>query len=160
MTTTTTKLCGHHGAGCEFNLGTCPREQRGPIQRGHQAGAPRDFLCGKPIHCGAELHLLTGQVERNQGAWEPVRYETSRRHAANRVTMIATYVDTKGETHHVRPEHVFRWPPARPRRCTLCQCTAIAEAHGFPVCDYHRTRGEDDPACPACAENRDLFGGE
>lgn len=42
--------------------------------------------------------------------------------------------------------------PTRPndRRCALCRCAAVAEVHGFPVCDYHATRGEDDPPCPAC----------
>lgn len=39
---------------------------------------------------------------------------------------------------------------ARDQRCTLCNCTAVATAHGFPVCNYHRERGESDPACPKC----------
>jgi hypothetical protein len=39
--------------------------------------------------------------------------------------------------------------------CTLCACEAVAEAFGFPVCDYHKTHGEDDPACPRCAVTED-----
>lgn len=39
---------------------------------------------------------------------------------------------------------------ARAARCVLCRCAAVATAHGFPVCTYHQTRGEDGPPCPDC----------
>ena len=41
--------------------------------------------------------------------------------------------------------------PRPPRRgCTLCNCTAVGEACGLPVCTYHTDHTEDDPRCPDC----------
>jgi hypothetical protein len=39
---------------------------------------------------------------------------------------------------------------AHKRYCVLCNCEMVVELYGFPVCEYHRTHGEDDPLCPNC----------
>lgn len=36
----------------------------------------------------------------------------------------------------------------RQQRCVLCDCPAVGEVYGFPVCEYHKTHGEADPPCP------------
>jgi hypothetical protein len=36
------------------------------------------------------------------------------------------------------------------KHCAICDCSATARVFGFPVCEYHRTHGEDGPPCPVC----------
>lgn len=49
-------------------------------------------------------------------------------------------------------EHV----PADPGRCAICRCRATSAVHGFRVCAYHLTHGEDDPTCPTCHHPKEL----
>ena len=97
--------CGCGAAYCDYPVGTCPREPAGPIRRKIETSGPRDFLAGKPIHCGQPLDLLVSR------RWARVRYETATRRtdAHPRGERVAIFIDDTGE-HDVTERHVFRWP--------------------------------------------------
>ena len=95
--------CGCGRAYCDFEVGSCPREPAGPLRRHEQASGPRDFLVGRPVHCGQPLDLLVS------GRWVPVRYETSTRRIGDRAQRVAIFVDDTGE-HEATANHRFRWP--------------------------------------------------
>ena len=42
--------------------------------------------------------------------------------------------------------------PVARKGCTLCNCGAVGERFGLPVCTYHLEHTEDDPQCPKCAQ--------
>lgn len=90
------------------------------IERGRDGGGTRDFLDGRPIHCGSGLELqVTEERYDDYGGytvWSPkgvgVRYEVD---ASKRVVL---YVSVGGATFHkemdaegARPWMRFRWPP-------------------------------------------------
>lgn len=63
--------------------------------------------------------------------------------------ILAQYAVGRAQLLHVLRA---RMHPEATSHCTLCTCNAVYTAHGFPVCSYHQTHGEDDPACPVCAQ--------
>ena len=104
--------CGCGRAYCDWPIGKCPREPTGPLRRKIEASGPRDFLVGKPVHCGQPLDLLvTHEFVATRASWVRVRYETATRRSDThpRGERVAIFIDDTGE-HDVTERHVFRWP--------------------------------------------------
>lgn len=110
----TEKTCNCGRADCDWLPGTCPREPRGSLQRRQDAGGPRDFLAGRPVHAGVTLERLAGDVERGRGEWKKVRYEC-RPNPGGVLNPLPVYVDDAGE-HRITGQDVFRWPWPTGRR--------------------------------------------
>jgi len=71
------------------------------IELGEDSGGWRDFLDGKPIHCGDQLQLWTGD------RWVYARYEMGDR-SLREVVLASVDQDRWLE----RDTMLFRWPPS------------------------------------------------
>jgi hypothetical protein len=88
-----------------------------PIVRGTDAGGPRDFLDGEPIHCGDVIELQGieyrgddyGEYTVKKPTGARVRYELSRGDA------VVLYTSVMGHefTSPLAPWMRFRWPERR-----------------------------------------------
>ena len=70
------------------------------VELGEDSGGWRDFLDGKPIHCGDQLQLWTGD------RWVYARYEMCDR-SLREVVLASDDQDRWLE----RDTMLFRWPP-------------------------------------------------
>lgn len=46
-----------------------------PVIPGRDAGGPRDFLAGRPIHCGSALELRTGAWATDKDGQDEIRWQ-------------------------------------------------------------------------------------
>lgn len=71
-------IVDHGGDPCgePLDFESCPDcteiPQPGRLHLGRDAGGPRHYLDGQPVHCGAGL-----EMKLRSGQWIPVRYEAS-----------------------------------------------------------------------------------
>lgn len=71
------------------------------IQIGNDSGGWRDYLDGKPIHCGEQLQMWNSDEEK----WEWARYEMGDRRKHE-----VLLVNGEGEWWLDRDTMLFRWP--------------------------------------------------
>jgi hypothetical protein len=85
-----------------------------PIVRGHDSGGKRDFLDGKPVHCGATLELQAVETREDDygqfSVWTQVgvrvRYELEPNKGITLYAAVAGFNFTHRHDDWMR----FRWP--------------------------------------------------
>ena len=129
-----------------------------------QAERLRDVLntvlpcaCTEVDHVRRHLLSIAGDIEPElSGAYdsEAERLEAAqdyRRAHGDEDGLFRVDVDATGtvtvDTFSGRELEMPR-PPLR--GCSLCNCSAVGEVCGLPVCTYHTDHTEDDPRCPDC----------